>query len=264
MQQGILRLKTLSRALLSRSYASTTGQASKILINHQNSAVIGVTLNSPKSLNSLDLDMIDILHDQCELWNADKNLEVVYFKGAGPKAFCAGGDIMKLYKARANHKEGKPRPEILDRFFRNEFELDYALATMRPTQVALWNGVVMGGGVGISIHAPVKVATENTVFAMPEAKIGFFTDVGGGYFLSKLDRKVGYYLGLTSDTLKGKDLVRAGVATHYMTTENLEKFEQDLVAGIQKGSSGEQLNKLLDQYSEDVKGELQNIELIER
>lgn len=87
--------------------------------------------------------------------------------------------------------------ELLDTFFREEFVLDYRLATLKPVLVSILNGVVMGGGVGISIHSPFKIATEKSIFAMPEAKLGFFTDVGGGYFLSRLRSNLGLYLGLT-------------------------------------------------------------------
>ena len=90
---------------------------------------------------------------------------------------------------------------------------------MKPTQISVWNGIVMGGGVGISVHAPIRVATDNTVYAMPETGIGFFTDVGGSYFLPRVknnDISLGLYLGLTGQRLKAKELVQWGVATHFV------------------------------------------------
>lgn len=114
----------------------------------------------------------------------------------------------------------------------------------------------MGGGVGLTIHAPHRIATEKSVFAMPEAKIGFFTDVGGGFFLSKLKGNIGMYLGLTSDTLKGKDLVRAGVANHFIPSSNIEKFEADLLNKITGPSAEKDLQRLLEEYGETVDGEL--------
>lgn len=184
----------------------------------------------------------------------------MYFKGEGPQAFCAGGDVVSLYKAKLSSPGEKPK--ILDTFFRKEFMLDYGLATMKPIQVALWDGFVMGGGVGITIHAPYKIATEKSVFAMPEAKIGFFTDVGGGHFLSRLENNIGMYLGLTSDTLKGKDLVRAGVANYYMPSKKMEAFEKDLLHGISLDNAETDLKELLSQYTEKVDGELANTEKI--
>jgi 3-hydroxyisobutyryl-CoA hydrolase len=217
-----------------------------------------VSLNNPKALNALDLDMIHSINGQLGTWNDLKsNTKLVYFRGEGGKAFCAGGDIMSLYKAKAEAKDGS-KPKILDSFFRQEFLLDYHLATMKPVQVALWDGIVMGGGVGLTIHAPHRIATEKSVFAMPEAKIGFFTDVGGGFFLSKLKDNIGLYLGLTSDTLKGKDLVRAGIANHFIPSSNMVKFEADLLEKVNGPDAEDDLKKLLEEYGENVEGELSN------
>lgn len=256
MQHSKTRLGRLLKQL-TRAY-STAGP--KVIFEKKTPQVRFVTLNVPKTLNSLDFDMINMIQNQYFIWQEDEEAQIVCFKGEG-KAFCAGGDIMKLYSAKKQATEGK-KPAIHDTFFRNEFTLDYSLATMRPTQVAIWDGFVMGGGVGLSIHAPVKIATENSVFAMPEAKIGFFTDVGGGYFLSKLPNHVGRYLAFTSDVLKGEDLVKAGVATHYMPSENLQQFEQQLADEVNNDNSDEILNSLLEKYTTPVEGELANIEKI--
>lgn len=98
------------------------------------------------------------------------------------------------------------------------------MATLKPTLIALMDGIVMGGGVGMSIHAPIRVATEKSVFAMPEAKLGLFTDVGGGYFLSRLPHRLGYYLGLTGYRLKGADLVHAGLADYFVPSLEIPKL----------------------------------------
>jgi enoyl-CoA hydratase/carnithine racemase len=117
------------------------------------------------------------------------------------KAFCAGGDVKSLYLNRKSH------PEMLDVFFREEFELDYLLSQMKSIQVSVLDGVVMGGGVGVSIHSKVMIVTEKTVFAMPEARIGFITDVGGSYFLSRIKGRVGFLLAITGKRLSGKEMV---------------------------------------------------------
>ena len=139
----------------------------------------------------------------------------VVLSGEGGKAFCAGGDIKTLYFAKTQPTDLNPT-SALKQFFFDEYKLDYKLATLKPVLIALMDGIIMGGGVGMSIHAPVRVATEKSVFAMPEAKLGLFTDVGGGYFLSRLPHNLGYYLGLTGFRLKGADLVHAGLADFFV------------------------------------------------
>merc|ERR1711990_757699 len=123
---------------------------------------------------------------------------------------------MALYKAGT----GPPGTDkaVLADFPAYEYLLDYAIATMPSTQIALWNGAVMGGGVGLSCHAPSRVATDNSLYAMPETGIGFFTDVAGSYFLPRIkgNSSLGLYLGLTGHRLKGKDLAAWGIATHYV------------------------------------------------
>jgi enoyl-CoA hydratase/carnithine racemase len=152
----------------------------------------------------------------------------VVLQGEGGKAFCAGGDVKSLYLAKTAPSDKNP-PSILQKFFATEYVLDYKLANMSPVLVALMDGIVMGGGVGISVHAPVRIATENSLFAMPEAKLGLFTDVGGGYFLSRLSNNLGMFLGLTGYRLKGADLFHAGVADYYVNRENLASLKQDII-----------------------------------
>jgi enoyl-CoA hydratase/carnithine racemase len=111
---------------------------------------------------------------------------VLLISGVGGKAFCAGGDIKLIYESGT----GKADPTIKQRFFHDEYVLDYSLTQMKPLQISIWNGIVMGGGVGVSVHAPIRVATDNTVYAMPETGIGFFTDVGGSYFLARVKHNI--------------------------------------------------------------------------
>lgn len=125
-------------------------------------------------------------------------VKAFWVEGAGKKAFCAGGDIKELYFAKEKN------PKLLEEFFKEEFKLDYKLTKMKSLQISNWDGYIMGGGVGLSVFSPYRIATENTSFAMLESKIGFFTDVCGGYFLSRLRNNIGYYLGLTGMTLKGE------------------------------------------------------------
>ena len=146
------------RSLL-RQYASE--EALVLTSNHNH--LCKVKLNKPKALNAIDLPMILLLQKHLEEWNNDQSIRVVFLTGAGGKAFCAGGDIRSLYMA----KHGERDPNLLSDFFRYEYTLDYGLAKMRPMQIAVYDGIVMGGGVGISIHSPIRIATENSTFAMP-------------------------------------------------------------------------------------------------
>lgn len=121
-------------------------------------------------------------------------------KGAGDKALCAGGDVATLALANQKGPEGM---QDSANFFAMEYQLDHLIATYQKPYVAFMDGITMGGGVGLSVHAPFRIATERTVFAMPETTIGFFPDVGGSFFLSRLDGELGTYLALTSERLKG-------------------------------------------------------------
>jgi len=186
--------------------------------------------------------------------------EVVIFTGAGGKAFCAGGDIKSLYDA----KKSGTNQEILDKFFREEYVLDLELANMKPIQVAFWDGIVMGGGVGISIHAPIKIATENSMFAMPEAKIGLFSDVGGGYFLSRLRNNLGYYFGLTGSRLKGQELVQTGIADFFVKREKLQSLEQEIIESASPNTKLEDLKSIVKKYEDPVERKYPNEELINK
>lgn len=158
-----------------------------------------VLLDRPKALNALDLPMIRKLTPLYQSWETQPNC-VVIMRGSGDKAFCAGGDIRAIYDSS---KVGGNLPRD---FFREEYILNYIISKKSVTQVSLLNGITMGGGVGLSVHGKYRVATENTVFAMPETGIGFFCDVGGTYILSRLGA-LGMYLALTGARLKGKELL---------------------------------------------------------
>eukprot|EP00753_Platysulcus_tardus_P021290 PLAT8792.1.p1 GENE.PLAT8792.1~~PLAT8792.1.p1 ORF type:complete len:465 (+),score=223.39 PLAT8792.1:44-1438(+) len=183
-----------------------------------------VQLNRPKALNALSLEMIRFLDPMLRMWEEGEDVRAVVMRGEGGKAFCAGGDIVKLYNSG---KEEETRHEALT-FFREEYTLNHLLSVLDVPVVALLNGITMGGGVGLSVHGAFRVATEKSVFAMPETAIGFFPDVGGSHFLSRLPDGLGQYLGLTGQRLKGRDLLRAGIATHYIRAD----AEDDLLDSI--------------------------------
>jgi 3-hydroxyisobutyryl-CoA hydrolase len=189
-----------------------------VLFEQLSPSVVEWKLNSPKSMNSVDTEMCELMISELKKW---KNIptsrpRVMMMTGTGGKAFCAGGDIVSLYKAHVTEGADK---SCLREFFAKEYLLDYTLSAMRNTrQIAIWNGICMGGGVGLTWHSPIRVATDNSMYAMPETAIGFFTDVGGSYFLSRVknDISLGLYLGLSGQRVKSRDLVKWGIATHFI------------------------------------------------
>ena len=143
---------------------------------------------------------------------------VVLINGAGPKAFCAGGDVAALAQ---QNTEGPSGIAASQAYFGLEYQLDHIIATYPKPYIAYMDGITMGGGVGLSVHAPIRIATEKTLFAMPETTIGFFPDVGGSFFLPRLDGRIGTYLALTSSRLAGVNAFYAGIATHYIDSATL-------------------------------------------
>src|ERR1051325_1699465 len=150
-----------------------------------------ITLNRPKALNALTRDMCLRMKAQLENWAKDSSIKTVAIRGAGERAFCAGGDIRALYDSGKNNTS-----YALD-FYRDEYRLNAAIKHFPKPYVALLHGIVMGGGVGVSVHGSHRVADETVVFAMPETGIGLFPDVGATYFLPRLPSGVGLWLALT-------------------------------------------------------------------
>lgn len=197
-----------------------------------------ITLNRPKAFNALNLPMVRQIYPQLKEWNEDPSITMVLIKGMGDKAFCAGGDV------RAITESGKVGGSLAHDFFKEEYILNNLIGTLRVPWVAMIDGVTMGGGVGLSVHGKFRVATERTVFAMPETAIGLFPDVGGGYFLPRLPGKLGLYLALSGFRLKGRDVLKAGVATHFVESSKVEEIEQELL----KVSTSEDVGGVLDKY----------------
>jgi enoyl-CoA hydratase len=182
-----------------------------------------ILLNRPKALNALDLEMIRALTRVLADWHDDPHVHVVVIEGAGDRAFCAGGDIRALRDAQLNGN----RPAA-DAFFSEEYALNRMIATYPKPYVALIDGICMGGGIGVSVHAPYRVATEHAMFAMPETAIGFFPDIGATFFLPRLPGCIGTYLGLTGARMQGADAVHAGLATQFAPRAQLAALSQAL------------------------------------
>uniref|UniRef100_A0A8C9ZIX0 3-hydroxyisobutyryl-CoA hydrolase n=1 Tax=Sander lucioperca TaxID=283035 RepID=A0A8C9ZIX0_SANLU len=204
-----------------------------------------ITINRPKVLNALNLPMIRQIYPQLKKWENDNETDIVIVRGAGGKAFCAGGDI------RAVTEAGKVGDPLAEDFFREEYILNNAIGTCRKPYIALIEGITMGGGVGLSVHGRFRVATEKTLFAMPETAIGLFPDVGGGHFLPRLRGKLGLFLALTGFRLKGRDVQRAGVATHFVESKKIPELEKELVE--MKSPSAADVSRVLDSYQSQVR-----------
>jgi 3-hydroxyisobutyryl-CoA hydrolase len=158
-------------------------------------------------------------------WEKSHLANIVLISGAGEKALCAGGDVAALALQNEQGPEGQ---HASTDFFGLEYRLDHMIATYSKPVISFMDGITMGGGVGLSVHAPFRIATEKTVFAMPETTIGFFPDVGGSFFLPRLDGELGTYLALTSERLNGVQALYSGIATHYLHSSVLANVTQRL------------------------------------
>ena len=179
-----------------------------------------IELNRPRKLNSLNGSMARKIVPRLLEWKHSQLATIIVIAGAGEKAFCAGGDVAELAKQNSTPEGQKASTD----YFALEYQLDHLIATYNKPYISLMDGITMGGGVGLSVHAPFRIATERTVFAMPETTIGFFPDVGGSFFLPRLDGAIGAYLALTSERLNGREAVLAGIATHYIHSSDLKNL----------------------------------------
>lgn len=186
-------------------------------------ALIAVArLNAPKTLNSLSLEMIRQLTPQLESWAASDRVRAVWIEAEGDKAFCAGGDIVALYRSMT--EPGNTGPSEGEAFFTEEYELDYLIHTY-PKPVVCWgHGIVMGGGLGIMAGASHRVVTEAAMLAMPESSIGLYPDVAAGWFLNRAPGRTGLFLGLTGARLNAADALFTGLADRFI--------RQDLKAAV--------------------------------
>lgn len=177
-------------------------------------------LNAERALNSLSREMIEALQAQLDAWAARKDVACVVLHGAGEKAFCAGGDVMGLYKAITATGDA-PSPEA-EAFFADEYRLDHTIHRF-PKPVLCWgNGTVMGGGLGVMAGASHRVVTERSKIAMPEVTIGLFPDVGASWFLGRMPQRIGLFLGLTTTPMQPGDALWLGLADYRIDSDKRE------------------------------------------
>ena len=201
--------------------STTNSQAAPVLFEERftdNGMKLGVaTLNQPQALNSLTLQMVDLLQERLTAWKTDPLIAVVILQGAGEKAFCAGGDLHSLYQSIREHDGQNAWSNTYAReFFEREYRLDYCIHTY-PKPLLCWGrGIVMGGGVGLMMGASHRVLGTDARVAMPEITIGLFPDVGGSWLLNRMPGRLGMFLGLTGAQLNASDAIHVGMADHML------------------------------------------------
>ena len=203
--------------------AAVTGESDEVL-TRADDGVGFITLNRPKAINSLNQTMVDLLRSVLIRWERDDAVRAVVLSGAGERGLCAGGDVVAVY-----HSARKDGVETR-RFWRAEYLLDGQVGRFAKPFVALMDGIVMGGGVGVSAHANTRVVTDTSKIAMPEVGIGFIPDVGGAYLLSRAPGALGLHAALTGAPFSGADAIAMGFADHYVPHRDLDAFTAAIVA----------------------------------
>ncbi|MDO5667286.1 MAG: enoyl-CoA hydratase/isomerase family protein [Alcaligenaceae bacterium] len=187
------------------------------------------TLNRPAALNSLDLQMAELLNKQLKAWEVDDQVVVVILDSAGDKAFCAGGDITSVYQGMLENKTGEPLDnQYAVDFFKTEYELDYYLHNYKKPVIVWGRGIVMGGGIGLLSGASHRVVSDDVRLAMPEVTIGLFPDVGGSWLLPRLNGHSGRFLAATGAIVGSDDALFTGLADYAMPSESWELFIKEL------------------------------------
>lgn len=217
-------------------------QDEEVVLGQEIDHVRVITLNQPRKLNVISSRVVYLLAEYLERWEKDENAQLVIIKGTG-RAFSAGGDLKMFYDGK------KSKDSCLEVVYRM-YWLCYHIHTYKKVQVALVHGISMGGGASLMVPMKFSVVTEKTVFATPEASIGFHTDCSFSYVLSHLPGRLGEYLALTGARLNGKELVTAGLATHFVPSEKLPEVEKRLMSL----TSGEEnaVRSAIDEFAVEV------------
>ena len=201
-----------------------------------------MTLNRSKVLHALNHSMCQSMLDALSFWYHDPNIHAIWIEHAPEtRGFCAGGDIKML--SDSGQSDGREACQ----FFYLEYQLNHLIKTYPKPIIAIIDGITMGGGVGISVHATYRIATENTVFAMPETGIGLIPDVGGGWFLPRLSGEIGTWLGLTGQRLKASDVIKTTIATHYIETPNIPTLKQNIQNALTQNQTIEAVLNMMNQ-----------------
>jgi 3-hydroxyisobutyryl-CoA hydrolase len=226
---------------------STSAIEDDVIFENINSAKV-ITLNRPQKLNSLNESMIDKLYPRLLEYSKSQLTDIIIQKSNG-RAFCAGGDVAACLTA---NEQGKPEESV--RYFQKEYSLNYLYAAYPKPVVSLMNGIIMGGGVGLTIHTPFRIATENTRWAMPEMDIGFFPDVGATFALNRVvPSSLGWYLALTGENVFGWDAYFSGLATHYVPSHRLPELIKALsTVSLHNTDSFTVVNGVIEDFTESL------------
>lgn len=200
-----------------------------------------IRLNAEKNLNALTLEMVDLMLPQLKKWREDPQISAIFLDSAGEKAFCAGGDVVKLYRA-ITEETNSVFPED---FFTREYQLNYLLHTY-PKPVICWgNGIVMGGGMGLLSACSHRVVTETSYLAMPEVTIGLYPDVGGSWFLNRMPGHTGLFLGLTGNPVNAVDALFLGLGDRALRKDQREMLMQSLLASTWQAPASQVVDAIL-------------------
>jgi len=244
-------------------------------INCDNGKKIAViTLNSPKSLNALSAEMIDLLYPKLMQWQTQTDIAAVFIQGEGDKAFCAGGDIVHMYQAMRNietqdnsniNSQDGYSPELID-YFTKEYQLDYLIHTFNKPFIVWGSGIVMGGGLGLMIGGSHRIVTESSRIAMPEISIGLYPDVGASYFLNRMPDNCGLFLGITGASINAADAKYCHIADYFMANDNKNALMNQLTQLDWQTSTEinhQALSKLLFRFEQDSVSDLPDSKLSE-
>lgn len=181
-----------------------------------------ITLNRPKALNALNQNMVELLQQALQDFAANDAVAVVILRGAGKRGLCAGGDIVALYN------DAQENGTAAAKFWHDEYQLNYYISQYPKPYVAIMNGIVLGGGIGVSAHGSHRIVTDDTRLGMPETGIGFVPDVGGSYLLSHAPNNLGLHLGLTGAHVGAAEAIAANLADYYVKTADIAALIEQL------------------------------------
>ena len=199
-----------------------------------------IYFNRPKKINAINLKMVKDIRNILEKWEKDDGIRAILFESKSSKGFCSGGDLVHLYNDFIINDECQDKDEL----FVKEFDLDKYVASYKKPIVSYWKGIVMGGGIGISINSDFIICDETVKWAMPETSLGFVPDVGVGKFISSLPQALGQYLGLCGGSLASPDLIKHGLAHVYIDSKDYEKIREKFFELSENYEGNELIGKL--------------------
>src|ERR1700727_692256 len=218
---------------MTASASAVAETAGDLIVRREGSAGI-IRLNRPKAINAMTLEMSEGIDAALDRFETHPDVAVIVLEGAGERGLCAGGDIRGLYES------SRARGDLGKRFWRQEYVMNARIAKFPKPYISLMDGLVMGGGVGLSAHSRHRVVTEKTKLAIPEVGLGFFPDVGGTFLLSRSPGEVGTYFGLTGTTMNGPDAVHARFADTVVRSDQLPALRETLTK-IRPGTSSSEV-----------------------